>query len=206
MNMIITAGGDELSLDRPAPGHITAYSIAWSLSQLNRFTGHAIRPYSVAEHSLLVCDIAEHELGLDIHGQLAALMHDAHEAYVGDLHTPGKRKVGDAWYTWERQWEGVVRSAFALHTACQQHAADIKRADLIALATEKRDLMPATPTPWAALAGVQPLARMNLYSHERIAMGWEDWRDRWLDRYHELDFARNEQIFAAKQRAATHGA
>lgn len=199
MSFIITAGGNELSLDRPAPGHITAYSIAWSLSQLNRFTGHALRPYSVAEHSLLVCDIAEHELGLDVHGQLAALMHDAHEAFTGDLHTPGKRAVGDAWYAWESQWEDVVRSAFALHTAFIRHAALIKRADLIALATEKRDLMPETPTPWAVLSGVEPLARVDLYSRERIAMGWEDWRDRWLDRYHELDFARNELLFPARQ-------
>jgi hypothetical protein len=36
-----------------------------------------------------------------------------------------------------------------------------------------------------------------LYDRTRRAMGWEDWRDRWLDRYHELDFARNEQLYPA---------
>ena len=198
MSFIITASGDELSLERPAPGHITAYTIAWSLSQQARFTGHALRPYSVAEHSLLVCDIAEQELGLDVHGQLAALMHDAHEAFVGDLHTPGKREVGEAWYAWERKWESVVHSAFGLRTVFHVHAEAIKRADLIALSTEKRDLMPATPTPWPILNTVEPLARVDLYSPERQAMGWEDWRDRWLDKYHELDFARNELLFPAK--------
>ncbi len=198
MSFIITASGDELSLERPAPGHITAYTIAWALSQLNRFTGHAVRPYSVAEHSLLVCDIAEHELGLDAHGQLAALIHDAHEAFVGDLHTPGKREVGEAWYAWERKWESVVQSAFGLRTVFHVHADAIKRADLLALATEKRDLMRATPTSWLALSGIEPLRRVNLYSQERRAMDWEDWRDRWLDKYHELDFARNELLFPTK--------
>ena len=64
--------------------------------------------------------------------------------------------------------------------------------DLIALATEKRDLMPSSPRPWPVLAGVEPVGWVNLRSIERERMTWEDWRDRWLDRYHELDFARNE--------------
>ena len=189
---IVTAAGDELSMLRPAPGHITALSVAWSLAQINRFNGHAIRPYSVAEHSLLVADIAE-ELGLDVFGQFAALMHDAHEAFSGDMHTPGKSCIGPEWHHWEHRWETAVRGAFATLHACTQHHDTIKRADLIALATERRDLLhPSARTPWPCLQGIEPLAHVYLYDKARREMDWEDWRDRWLDRYHELDYARNE--------------
>lgn len=198
MTFIVTAIGDELSLQAPQRGHIVVLDIAWSLAQTNRFGGRCHRPYSVAEHSLLVCEIAEQEFDLNVHGLLLALMHDAHEAYSGDMHTPGKAEIGKAWTIWERHWEHLVHSCFALHTAASVFRDQIKRADLIALATEKRDLMHESPTPWPVLADVEPYPYVNLRSEERCRMGWEDWRDRWLDKYHELDFARNERIEAAR--------
>lgn len=67
-------------------------AIAHSLAQINRF-GHASRPYSVAEHSLLVCEIVK-SMGLDCHAQRAALMHDAHEAFTGDVATPHQSRAG----------------------------------------------------------------------------------------------------------------
>ncbi|MBY0469452.1 MAG: hypothetical protein K2Q07_10800 [Burkholderiaceae bacterium] len=195
MSWIVTAAGDELNLQRPAPGHITALSVAWSLSQINRFNGHAIRPYSVAEHSLLVCEIAERELGLDIFGQLGALLHDAHEFACGDMHTPGKAEIGTAWCSWEARWAIHTRAAFAVLAISATHRTAIKRADLIALATERRDLLhPLAIRPWPCLDGVEPVTWVNLYDDTRRRMGWEDWRDRFLDRYHELDFARNERL------------
>ena len=194
---IVLVSGAELDLHRPAPGTITASSLGWSLAQLNRFTGHARRPYCVAEHSLLVTEILEREHGVtasNLDGAMAlmaALMHDAHEAYCGDLHTPGKLAVGPAWRQFERRLEQAVHSAFALHGAMAAHGALIKQADLQALATERRDLLPPACTPWACLVGVEPLRWVNLASPERAAMAWTDWRDAWLARLDELDYARN---------------
>lgn len=191
-DFLTTAAGHELSLSAPRPGMLDSSSIAWSLAQINRFNGHAARPYSVAEHSLLVCEIAERELGLNIHGQLAALLHDAHEAITGDMHTPGKRHIA-GWRAWEERWEHFVRGCFALHTSSVLHAADIKRADLMALATERRDLLsPASTTAWACLGGIEPVGWVRLNSPERVNQPWQFWRDRWLDKYGELDFARNQ--------------
>ena len=203
MTFITTIDGNELDLTCPAPGHITAFDIAWSLSQLNRFTGRANRPYSVAEHSLLVCEIAEKELRPDIHGQLAALMHDAHEAYTNDIATPMKPLIGPGWAAWESRWEAVVHSAFAIVTPSFVYRAQIKRADLIALATERRALIQPTDRQWPILAGISPIDWVDLWSPERRAMDWEDWRDRWLDKYHELDFARNEALFPGSCGAQT---
>lgn len=199
MSFLVTAEGAELDLRNPAPGHITAYDIGWALSQENRFL-RCVRPYSVAEHSLLVCEIAEREFGLDVHGQLAALFHDAHEAYTRDMFSPAKAEIDNispetpAWSLWESSWQFRVARSFALFTAFSVHGADIRRADLMALATERRDLMPRSPSPWDSLIGVAPVSWVHLNSPERRKMDWEDWRDRWLDKYHELDFARNELL------------
>lgn len=197
MTFMVTSDGSELSMDHPERGAVTALDIAWSLAQTNRFAGRCLRPYSVAEHSLLVCEIAEQELGLDVHGQLMALMHDAHEAYSGDLHWPGKQFIGASWHAWEWRWEHLVHSCFSLFTANAVHHKAVKQADLIALATEKRDLMPNSARSWPVLHGIDAYPYVNLRSDERNAMNWEDWRDRWLDKYHELDFARTERHFGS---------
>jgi hypothetical protein len=199
MTFIVTAEGAELDLRNPAPGHITAYDIAWALSQENRFL-RCVRPYSVAEHSLLVCEIAEREFGLDVHGLLAALMHDAHEAYTRDQFGPAKALIDSispeapAWRIWETEWHSRVARCFALFSAFGAHAEAIHRADMMALATERRDLMPRSASPWPCLEGIEPAPWIRLNSPERRKMDWEDWRDRWLDKYHEIDFARNELL------------
>lgn len=202
---ILTAEGAELDLMHPNFGALTAAAMAHSLAQLNRFTGHCYRPYSVAEHSLLVVEICERELGMNpstlagANGLLAALLHDAHECVTGDLHTPGKRMVGPGWREWEGFWERHVRRAYALNTAAWQHAQHIKQADLTALATERRDLLPASPTPWAALANTPAVGWVNLRSAEREDMSWRDWQAAFLDKLHELDYARNELAVAAME-------
>lgn len=198
MNVIVTADGKEIDVDHGF-GEISEYAIAWSLAQLNRFNGHALRPYSVAEHSLLVLEIMERQLLVtDVHAHLAGLMHDAHEAVTGDMHSPGKSAIGAAWSQWEEQFESKVRSQFALHTASTAFRDVIHQADLIALATERRDLMPwhAELSPWPVLYGVLPADWIDLRDASRRNVGWEDWRDRFLDKFHELEFARNELMGA----------
>lgn len=64
--------------------------IAGALSKLCRFTGHTRRFYSVAEHSIRVCEHAE-RCGEPPEVVHMALLHDAHEAYIGDVSTMWKR-------------------------------------------------------------------------------------------------------------------
>lgn len=167
--------------------------IAHSLAQINRFTGHASRPYSVAEHSLLVCEIVK-GMGLDCHAQRAALMHDTHEAYTGDVATPIKAVLGVDWLAFENVHARMLRHAFHMQCAHVAYHQRIKEADLIALATERRDLMrfdPARNLPWPALdtpgAQVHPLEDVALNSPERTAMSWRHHRDAFIDRFTHLD-------------------
>lgn len=208
MSSIITADGQQTSLRAYQPSTITLNCIAHSLAQLNRFTGHCCRPYSVAEHSLLVCEIVERMFSVDVHGRMYALMHDAHESRTGDLHTPGKLEVGASWFAFEQRQEAFVRSAFALHGAAMVHKAVVKMADTIALATERAQLLPAVPgtPPWPVLEGVEPLTWVDLMDPGRCAMTWLDWKQAFIDKQHELDFARNDSLFTDRRRAPTNQA
>lgn len=85
-----------------APGlsDIFAEDIAHHLALNNRWNGATVRPYSVAEHSLGVLAVTA-DIIRDMGGQpsdpenldllLGALMHDAPEAYLGDIVSPLKR-------------------------------------------------------------------------------------------------------------------
>ena len=165
--------------------------VAHALAQINRFTGHARRPYSVAEHSMLVATIAAGE-GASPVQQLAALLHDAHEAYVGDLASPAKWAIGNAWEVFEHSQEVAVHNALGIRSAMVAHRNAIKRWDLIALATERRDLLnfdPATSAPWPILDTpgheVQPIA-LNLNAEVRFDMRWTHWVQAFMDVHETL--------------------
>lgn len=85
---VITHTGRVVDLLTPRPEAIDLLDIARSLSRLPRFNGHlrGMHPYSVAEHSLTVARLLPP--GADDRLRLAALLHDAHEAYVGDISRP----------------------------------------------------------------------------------------------------------------------
>lgn len=62
-----------------------------ALPKINRFNGQTIRPYSVAAHSFMCKFVAENEYNISKpHLLLAILLHDASEAYVGDIVRPLK--------------------------------------------------------------------------------------------------------------------
>lgn len=166
--------------------------IAHSLAQINRFTGHAVRPYSVAEHSVLVCDIVA-GMGLGPAAQRAALMHDAHECLCGDVASPVKWELGTAWMAFENPLALLMRKHYGLHATYTGHRDAIKQADLIALATERRDLTrynPAINAPWSILdtpcAEVLALEAVDLNSTVRVAMSWRHHRDAFVERYQTL--------------------
>ncbi|MDT4814292.1 hypothetical protein FQZ97_472920 [compost metagenome] len=148
MTWILTRSGKRFDLLEPKAKLVDGADIAYSLGQLCRFNGHTGTFYSVAQHSILVTDLvpAEH--------QLQALLHDAAEAYVGDMASPLKQLLPQY-----RQIELRVWHAICAHFHIEPELAPcILDADLIALATERRDLMPAHSTPWECLAGTQPMA------------------------------------------------
>lgn len=83
--------GGILDFENPLPSAIVIEDIATGLSRMPRFCGQTKAFYSVARHSHLVFDIYQKvypQHGID--DAFGALLHDAHEAYMGDIPTPFK--------------------------------------------------------------------------------------------------------------------
>jgi hypothetical protein len=112
---VSTRHGDSLWLSDPKPESVRLADIAHSLGQKARFNGHLSRRISVAQHSvavsLLVWRLCESHTCRD---QLAreALLHDAHEAYVGDMTRPVKQQLGAVVRDLEARVQSAVWRAF----------------------------------------------------------------------------------------------
>lgn len=100
---------DPFDLD---PEEIDLVTIAHALAQANRFAGHGIRPYTVAQHSCLLHDFAL-EAGHGTSVAIGCLMHDATEAYVQDIVRPNKRRIPH-FKAIEARAEAVIRQRFDL--------------------------------------------------------------------------------------------
>ncbi|AWL12785.1 uncharacterized protein HMF8227_02333 [Saliniradius amylolyticus] len=145
-----TYSGDYLDLSGPDVSALTVNDIAHSLSNQCRFNGHCQAFYSVAQHSVLVSQIVPRELQYD------ALFHDAAEAVTGDMTHPIKRMLLD----FQALEDEVEEALFAQLGVTTPLDPAIKQADLILLATERRDLMAEQTLPWAMLEGVEPLSEV----------------------------------------------
>lgn len=86
---IRTRVGGFLNFRNPQPNQISIVDIAFGLSRMCRFAGHTMQFYSVAQHCCDVCDLAPESL------KLQALLHDASEAYIGDIAKPIKEMLPD---------------------------------------------------------------------------------------------------------------
>lgn len=88
LGCIRTASGTIIDLRNPTIAMIKTEDIAVGLSNICRFGGQIYQHYSVLSHSLLVMLLAPQPLWK------AALLHDAAEAYLGDVVTPLKNILG----------------------------------------------------------------------------------------------------------------
>lgn len=154
---IQTFSGLRFDLLDPKPSMICLEDIAHALSLICRFTGHTRRHYSVAQHSVLVAVIAHDSVcgaktQADIFRQ--GLMHDAAEAYIGDISTPLKRLLPRAKEIEAGIWLAIAKR-FRLPAELDPI---IKAADIRALVTERRDLLGASLQPWdASIEAILPM-------------------------------------------------
>jgi len=94
--------------------------IAHSLSNICRFGGHIRKHYSVAQHSVMVSNLVPHHLAL------AALLHDASEAYLSDIVRPAKRLLAE-YKELELKIQSVIEERFAVTFDHEEiHIADNK--------------------------------------------------------------------------------
>jgi 5'-nucleotidase len=139
-----TAGGRKFYPSAPLSDAINIEDIAHALSMICRFGGHCSEFYSVAQHSVLVTDFVTAHLHPSSLSDIRwALLHDAAEAYIGDMVWPLKQDTRMAGYrTIENKVERAIAAKFGLEG---EMPSIVKHADLVLLATEKRDLMSDGP-------------------------------------------------------------
>lgn len=129
---ITTFTGGRFYVLEPRVEDVRIADIAHALSLQCRFTGHLREFYSVAQHSVLVsrnCDSAD---------ALWGLLHDASEAYIGDMSAPLKHQPEMSRYrTTERRIMEVIAEKFGLSA---KEPASVRTADRRMLLTEARDL------------------------------------------------------------------
>jgi uncharacterized protein len=170
MSFVITRSGARVDLLTPKPHQIHTADIAHSLANICRFNGHTSNHYSVAQHSLMVSAIVPPE------DALAGLLHDATEAYVGDMVRPLKDLL-PAFSEIEHGIWLAICGRFGLRPELPE---SVKAADLVLLATERRDLMASHPEPWPCLVGIRPLPEQIQPWAQHMA------RDRYHQRLEDL--------------------
>ena len=112
--------GRRLNLLDPSPLDVELDDIAHGLARVARWNGQTIggHIFSVAQHSLLVEAIADHlEPEMPRATRLAVLLHDAPEYVIGDIISPFKAVIGDAYKAIEAGLLGAIHLHFGLPAA-----------------------------------------------------------------------------------------
>jgi uncharacterized protein len=150
---IVLSSGATFDFLDPSDSGFTIEDIAHGLSNVCRFAGQCRGFCSVAEHSVFVSQMAD---GFEYQ----ALMHDAAEAFVGDLTRPLKQLL-PKYRQIEAEIERIVFARFGVPTPFPK---EVKQADLRVLAAEQAQLLPSGADEWtrAARVDIAPIVVKNL--------------------------------------------
>lgn len=171
---IITSSGEWFSFEEDTNSTIKILDIAHALSMMCRFGCHSPVFYSVAEHCVLSSSFAVAQ-GKPRQIQRECLLHDAHEAYTGDMCAPLKRLCPEYQKIEERVQEQVLR-----HFNIGILSPSVKDIDLGMLKAEHAKFWPDDEARWEGLDKV-PAYEGNIYCWSPIVA-----RAQFLRRFLEL--------------------
>jgi len=168
----------------PSEDAIRIDDIANALSKICRFNGQVSHFYTVAQHSCLVAMMSPAWCRKE------ALMHDAAEAYIGDIIKPVKNLLGASFHSIESNLETVIAQKYGLKTD-QVTKDEIKKWDRFAVQLEHE-----------AFQLLKPTRLMNLlYSYGWLIMQdeftWDHQLARKLFKVTFIDIFENENSAAA---------
>lgn len=163
----------EVDLIHPTADMINPLDVAMSLTRKGRFNDLSNRPFSVAKH-LMLCDALaqEHDEVKTDEDYLYILLHDAHEAYLGDLVRPMKALLGERAPGLVEGMEMAMDVAIFERFGCPQPRAELVAArveiDNLSLAAEKEVVFPSIGDRWTGL----PTANADILSATIELCGW----------------------------------
>ncbi len=178
--------GRRLDLLDPSPFDIEIEDIAQGLARVARWNGQTIgeHGFSVAQHSLVVEDIAAHLTpGLSARWRLCALLHDAAEYVIGDMISPFKSALGLDYRQFEDRLEAAIHLRFGLppHPPPEIKGL-IKQADRISARFEAAQLAGFSEDEADAFFGIAPAGYHILLE----PMSVRDAQARYLQRFETL--------------------
>ena len=168
--------GRRLDLLDPSPLDVEIGDIAHGLARVARWNGQTAGPhvFSVAQHSLLVEAIGgalDPRLGGP--ARLELLLHDAPEYVIGDIISPLKNAIGDAYRSVERRLLAAIRQRFGLNAPSPALSRLVKRADRIAAAIEATRLAGFSQSEADGIFGRLPVLPEALRAEiESLLAGW----------------------------------
>ncbi|GHE50831.1 hypothetical protein GCM10019059_07410 [Camelimonas fluminis] len=202
MTWIQTSKGRAFDLLNPTPEMVDLkVDVAEALARIPRFGGHVMSgPYSVAQHCVVGADYLMQQTR-DKTLAAAFLLHDAHEAYIGDMTSPVVQAISARMAT--PRLFGVVLGLLKDHLDAAIYAAAgmrwpltaevrqiIKQTDLALLRTERDRLLTRPPQPWQdEIERAHPLRLANKLKPQPWPDAAADYVDR-LNRYCPLPRAR----------------
>lgn len=143
--------------------------IAHALFNVCRFNGHCKEFYSVAQHSIYVSNCSPNN-------RLYGLIHDASEAYIGDMTTAIKKSgLIPAYMNLEEVIMGLICNKFGLKSEMPE---EVKIADRRVLYTEARDLFDPTTLSW--------IVREEMYSWKVRPLSPKAAKKAFLETYEDL--------------------
>lgn len=181
--------GRRLDLLDPSPMDIEVEDIAHGLARVARWNGQTLgdHGFSVAQHSLVVEEIAAHlSPGLDAKWRLAALLHDAAEYVIGDMISPFKAALGVSYKDFETRLETAIHIRFGLPVTTPAPIRKlIKQADRACAFFEAVQLAGFSPAEALTLFGAPPAG----YSLTIEPLPAGQAQARYVDRFHILSEA-----------------
>lgn len=151
---IETFSGRRFDVLDPQPEQFTIEDIAHSLSLLCRWTGQCKHFYSVGQHSYLGSFLTPKE------DALWFLLHDASEAFIGDMHRPMKHHT-DAGKAYSTVEEKIMRTIARKFDLSWPEPAIVKQVDTMMLFSEREQLMKPIHWDWEAQAADVKISEMS---------------------------------------------
>ena len=167
MTWIQSYTGKKVNIPPESPSEICLTDIAHHLSMKCRFNGACSQFLSVAQHSTMMLNAAT---GTHLRVSQSdnflkwVLLHDAHEAYIGDTPRPIKKEM--LLYLWgnglcdekelTNEFDVAIAEKFGLEPLSENEVSDLDFLDNVMLATEARDTMSKAPAPWEELPAPLP--------------------------------------------------
>ncbi len=171
MSWIQTYTGKKFDVRQPRPEDVCWMDIAHSLSQQCRFNGHTKHFYSVAQHCWIM------SLNVPQEFALYALLHDAAEAYIGDMPAPVKQLFPE-FSVMEDMLLSCIYKAAGIPEPSAEALAVVKEYDLRMLMTERQQLLGEPPEPWLLDGmGIKPLD-IQIVLEEPSHVSAEDYLER----------------------------